>query len=112
MKRYRGPYEAHTVLKLHTVRVGGHGYYVDDLPYGREDANGLVAESPGRWVGEGASALGLAERVEPQAFADVLSGRDPLSGRALPVTRDRVTVAGYDLVFCAPKSVSLLHALG
>jgi conjugative relaxase-like TrwC/TraI family protein len=112
MKVYREPYEAHTVLKIHTVRVGGHGYYVDDLPYGREEANGLVAESPGRWVGEGASALGLAQRVEPQAFADVLAGRDPLSDRALPVRRDRVTVAGYDLVFCAPKSVSLLHALG
>ncbi len=100
------------MLKLHTVRVGGHGYYVDDLPYAREEGNGLVAESPGRWMGEGASALGLAQRIEPQAFADVLSGRDPLSGRALPVKRDRVTVAGYDLVFCAPKSVSVLHALG
>jgi conjugative relaxase-like TrwC/TraI family protein len=112
MKVYREPYEAHAVLKLHTVRVGGHGYYVDDLPYGREERNGLVAESPGRWLGEGASGLGLSERIEPQAFADVLDGRDPLSGRALPVKRDQVTVAGYDLVFCAPKSVSLLHALG
>jgi conjugative relaxase-like TrwC/TraI family protein len=112
MKMYREPYGANMVLKIHTVRVGGHGYYVDDLPYGREEANGLVTESPGRWLGEGASALGLAQRVEPQAFADVLAGRDPLSDRALPVRRDRVTVAGYDLVFCAPKSVSLLHALG
>jgi conjugative relaxase-like TrwC/TraI family protein len=112
MKRYREPYEAPAVLKLHTVRVGGHGYYVDDLPYGREERNGLVAESPGRWMGEGAAALGLTQGVEPQAFADLLDGRDPLSGRPLPVRRDRVTVAGYDLVFCAPKSVSLLHALG
>lgn len=100
------------MLKIHTVRVGGHGYYVDDLPHGREEANGLVTESPGRWMGEGASALGLTQRVEPQAFAEILAGRDPLSDRALPVRRDRVTVAGYDLVFCAPKSVSLLHALG
>lgn len=100
------------MLRLHTVRVGGHGYYVDDLPAGREESRGLAAERPGQWLGHGASALGLSGGVEPQAFADLLAGRDPLSGRALPVTRDRVTVAGYDLVFCAPKSVSLLHALG
>ena len=100
------------MLRLHTVRVGGHGYYVDDLPYGREAGSGLAGESPGRWMGDGAAALGLVERVEPEAFAHVLYGRDPLSGQALPVTRNRVTVAGYDLVFCAPKSVSLLHALG
>ena len=100
------------MLRLHTVRVGGHGYYVDDLPYGREAGTGLAGESPGRWMGDGAAALGLTERVAPEAFAHVLDGRDPLSGRALPVARNRVTVAGYDLVFCAPKSVSLLHALG
>jgi conjugative relaxase-like TrwC/TraI family protein len=100
------------VLRLHTVRVGGHGYYVDDLAYGREESTGRAGESPGRWTGEGASVLGLTDRVEPEAFADVLHGRDPISGRSLPATRARVTVAGYDMVFCAPKSVSLLHALG
>ncbi|HEX4245901.1 MAG TPA: MobF family relaxase [Acidimicrobiales bacterium] len=97
---------------MHTVRVGGHGYYVDDLPYGKEAGNGLVGESPGRWMGSAASALGLSGEVEPDGFADLLNGRDPLSGHPLPVKRDRVTVAAYDLVFCAPKSVSLLHALG
>ncbi|HEX4218075.1 MAG TPA: MobF family relaxase [Acidimicrobiales bacterium] len=112
MKVYRWHHAEVTVLRLHTVRVGGHGYYVDDLPYGREAGNGLAGESPGRWMGDGAAVLGLSERVEPEAFARVLSGSDPLSGQALSVWRDRVTVAGYDLVFCAPKSVSLLHALG
>ena len=100
------------VLKLRTVRVGGHGYYVDELPRGREAGTGLTGEGRGRWMGQAAAALGLADRVEAEAFADVLSGRNPILGRPLPVKRDMVTVAGYDLVFCAPKSVSLLHALG
>ncbi|MDQ1360627.1 MAG: hypothetical protein QOJ44_1004 [Acidimicrobiaceae bacterium] len=100
------------MLRLHTVRVGGHRYYVDELPRGREAGTGLAGESPGRWMGEAAAALGLGDRVEAGAFADVLSGQNPILGRPLPVQRDLVTVAGYDLVFCAPKSVSLLHALG
>jgi conjugative relaxase-like TrwC/TraI family protein len=100
------------VLRLHTVRVGGHGYYVDELPRGREAGTGLAGESPGRWLGQAAAALGLGDRVEAEAFADVLCGQNPILGRPLPVQRDLVTVAGYDLVFCAPKSVSLLHALG
>jgi conjugative relaxase-like TrwC/TraI family protein len=100
------------VLKVHTVRVGGHGYYVNELPRGREAGTGLTGERPGRWMGRAAEGLGLGDRVEAEAFADVLSGRNPILGRPLPVKRDLVTVAGYDLVFCAPKSVSLLHALG
>ena len=112
MRYYCVHHELVTVLKLQTVRVGGHGYYVNELPQGREAGTGLTGERPGRWMGRAAEGLGLGDRVEAEAFADVLSGRNPILGRPLPVKRDLVTVAAYDLVFCAPKSVSLLHALG
>jgi conjugative relaxase-like TrwC/TraI family protein len=42
----------------------------------------------------------------------VLAGEDPGTGRVLGTARHRVRVAGFDLTFSAPKSVSLLHALG
>jgi conjugative relaxase-like TrwC/TraI family protein len=49
--------------------------------------------------------------VESQAFAEVLAGRDPVSGRSLRVRRGPDSVAAYDLTFAAPKSVSILHLL-
>jgi len=42
----------------------------------------------------------------------VLAGRDPRSDTVLGAARSRVRVAGFDMTFSAPKSVSLLHALG
>ncbi|RMH80595.1 MAG: hypothetical protein D6683_05165 [Actinomyces sp.] len=41
------------------------------------------ANEPGRWLGRGARAAGLAGHVNRSAFASVLSGRDPHSGERL-----------------------------
>ena len=41
------------------------------------------AEDPGRWVGLGAETAGLVGIVAPDAFAHVLSGRDPTTGERL-----------------------------
>jgi len=41
----------------------------------------------------------------------VLEGHDPRSGRSLRAPMGHRSVCGYDLTFCAPKSVSLLHLL-
>jgi len=103
------------VLRIHVVHQGGHHYYVNDLAPGRAEGTLVPGEDPGRWSGTGSDALGLRGRVEAGAFAEVLDGRDPRSGR--PLSRHPGTdaaagrVAGYDLVFAAPKSVSLLHLL-
>ncbi|HEX4081509.1 MAG TPA: MobF family relaxase, partial [Acidimicrobiales bacterium] len=48
-------------------------------------------------------------RIGDEELAHVLSGRHPESGRPLVVRPG--TVAGYDLTFAAPKSVSVLLAL-
>jgi conjugative relaxase-like TrwC/TraI family protein len=99
------------VLKIHVVRQGGHLYYVNDLVPGRAEVSLVAGEEPGFWVGSAPGSLGLEGKVESAPFADLLEGRHPLSGRALRNQRGPRSAAGYDLTFCAPKSVSLLHLL-
>lgn len=99
------------MLKVHVVRGDGYRYYVDDLVPGRAEGGLVTGESPGIWSGRGAGALDLDGRVEASDFRDVLEGLDPRSGTALRQRHARRSVAGYDLTFCAPKSVSLLHLL-
>jgi conjugative relaxase-like TrwC/TraI family protein len=99
------------VLKIHVVRDGGYRYYVNDLVPGRAEGTLVAGESPGTWSGAGSASLGLRGRVDAQAFAELLEGRDPVSGQALRNRRGDRGVSGYDLTFCAPKSVSLLHLL-
>lgn len=99
------------VLRIHVVREGGHGYYVDDLVPGRAEGSPVAGEEPGQWWGGGAEALGQSDRVDASAFAELLAGRDPVSGEPLRARRVAHGVAGYDLTFGAPKSVSLLHLL-
>ena len=66
--------------------------------------------TPGRWAGTAAAQLGLAGPVEPAAFRSLLQGRHPLTGH--PMGSRRVTVAAFDLTFSAPKSASVVFALG
>jgi len=99
------------VLKLHVVHVGRHGYYVEGRQVGGAGDFDLAVESPGAWTGPGAASLGLRGRVEPETFGRVMEGFDPDSGRRLRIDRGVASVAGFDLTFCAPKSVSLLQAL-
>lgn len=99
------------MLKLHVVHVGHHGYYVEGLQPGHADDFDLAIESPGIWAGPGTSSLGLQGSVDPETFGQVMEGLDPGSGRRLRLDRGSSSVAGFDLTFCAPKSVSLLEAL-
>lgn len=77
-------------------------------------------EVPGVWGGSQATALGLTGEVSGDDLLAVLEGRDPVSGTPLGRPfRDRYfadgrvehAVAGYDLTFSAPKSLSTLWAL-
>jgi conjugative relaxase-like TrwC/TraI family protein len=99
------------VLKIHVIRQGGHHYYVDDLVPGRAEGTLVAGETPGAWTGTGATVLGVTEAVEATAFGEVLEGRHPRWGTSLRATRGDRSVAGFDLTFCAPKSVSILHLL-
>ena len=71
------------------------------------------AESPGRWYGAVAEQLGLHGAVAGEQLRAVLDGRDPITGLDLAGRRwTRQSVAAFDVTFSAPKSVSLLWALG
>ncbi|HEX4864326.1 MAG TPA: MobF family relaxase [Acidimicrobiales bacterium] len=79
-------------------------------PVGPSVAGYYLSQGPGAWIGEGAARLGLAEPVGRGPLRSVLHGCDPATGRYLPRVRSPRRRAGWDLVFAAPKSLSLLAA--
>jgi len=83
-------------------------YYLSDL--GRELPLGPSPDRPGRWIGTAGVALGLTGPLEPSGFRALLEGRHPRTGRPMPSAP--VAVCGFDLTFSAPKSASVLFALG
>ena len=96
-----------------TIRAltGGKGYY---------DQHGTVQ---GEWHGRGAELLGLQGKVTPEQFEAVREGLHPRTGEFLRPrhSADRHTTNGevlskarslYDLIFSAPKSVSVQALVG
>ncbi len=69
-------------------------------------------EPPGQWLGRGAATLGLAGEVDDDAFLSVMDGRDPATGELLGTGHHERTVRGFDVTCSAPKSVSVLFAIG
>ena len=100
------------MLRVQVVRSAGVPYYVRDLVPGRAEGTRVAGESPGEWTGGGSAVLGLRGSVAPDEFAELFAGRDPLGDRPLRMPGGERAVAEVDLLFCAPKSVSLLHLLG
>ena len=100
------------VLKIHVVRQGGHHYYVDDLVPGRAEVSLVAGEEPGVWVGQRPTAPSVSgdewsRPPSPRCWRVVIRCRVV----TLRNQRGRRSAAGFDLTFCAPKSVSLLHLL-
>ena len=89
------------MLGIHGVGRDGADYYVSD------PALELPAREPPRWVGGAAAGLGLEGSLRPDDFERLLRGelRPGTGGRG-------GRVAAYDLTFSAPKSPSVLFALG
>ncbi len=96
-----------TVAKLH---AGHQQYYKDAVARGLDEYYAGVGELPGRWMGRGAEMLELSGDLDGDALDAILDGRDPRTGTRLTLRTPKVI--GYDATFCAPKSVSLLYALG
>lgn len=57
-------------------------YYEEVDARGREDYYAEEGEAPGRWIGGGAAALGLAGVVEDGQVARLLAGEGPWDRRA------------------------------
>jgi conjugative relaxase-like TrwC/TraI family protein len=97
------------VLSIGKLAVGQERYYEKQVAQGVDDYFTGRGESPGRWLGRGAAALGLRGTVEDGELSMLMAGRDPSTGEA--VREQPVKVAALDLTFSAPKSVSVLHAI-
>src|SRR3954454_11342471 len=99
-----GPSERVRMLSIGKIAAGPAAarYYTDQVARGREDYYAGEGEEPGTWVGSGAGAAGLSGEVEAERFAELLEG----AGLRRPVSEG--AIAGFDLTFRAPKSVSVL----
>ena len=84
-------------------------YYLNELPRYYLDADG---EPPGRWHGHAAEMLGIDVRIVDGDFLAVMAGRDPTTNRDLGRVYGTESVRGFDVTASAPKSVSVLWALG
>jgi conjugative relaxase-like TrwC/TraI family protein len=71
-----------------------------------------VGESPGVWAGSWAEGLGLSGVVEADQLRALVDGKHPATGVDLLAGSRPRSVLAFDLTFSAPKSVSLLWALG
>src|SRR5688500_14719382 len=121
------------MLSVSKLSPGQEAYYERSVAAGVDDYYAGRGESPGVWVGRGAAELELEGVVGEGELGRLIGGRHPLTSAVLrkhppkklitveridPATGERrleqktlSPVAGYDLVFSPPKSVSLLHAL-
>ena len=102
------------MLSIGKLVAGAEEYYLNTVARGLEEYYTGAAEAPGHWLGSAAAELGLSSEVDASHLAAVLRGHSPLdgsllTGRAVPPDK---RVAGFDVTFSAPKSVSVLYALG
>jgi conjugative relaxase-like TrwC/TraI family protein len=103
------------MLTIGKLGIGQENYYLDKVAEGAEDYYSGEGEAEGRWVGDAAEELGLVGEVGPDQLKAMLTGRNPVDGEPLVGMRGvpaKGAVPGFDLTFSAPKSVSLLWALG
>ncbi|MFP5388328.1 MAG: MobF family relaxase, partial [Thermoleophilia bacterium] len=107
------------------IQRGNASYWLEAVAEGGEDYYTKPGEAPGQWVGGLATDLELFGEVDAASYTAILEGEDPRNGMQLvrrPETRMRLLpdgsekrvepVLGYDVRFSAPKSVSILYALG
>ena len=87
-------------------------YYEESVAKSREDYYAGSGEAPGEFFGAGSRARGLAGQSSMEHLTRLFAGQDPATGEQLRSMKGNVQVHGLDLTFSAPKSVSVLYALG
>jgi conjugative relaxase-like TrwC/TraI family protein len=102
------------VLSVGKVNPANAGYYQSAVVQGAEDYYAGDGDAPGRWVGRadlvGALAGSVATAVEAGLLLEAKAAPDG-SRLGKSVVAER-SVTAFDLTFSAPKSVSVLYALG
>jgi conjugative relaxase-like TrwC/TraI family protein len=110
------------VLSIGKLAAGQAKHYLDQAE-GRVDVVSSVAggledyyvgglEASGEWLGQAARELGLGGLVEGESLRRVLAGVHPRDAEPLRNSAGQLQVAGFDLTFSAPKSVSVLFGVG
>jgi conjugative relaxase-like TrwC/TraI family protein len=102
------------MLNIGRMAPGRADYYLTAVARHEDGVEGYYlarGEEPGRWLGAGAEILGLAGEVTGEQLRAVLDGHHPATGQRLAAHPAR-KVPGFDHTFRAPKSVSLMWALG
>ncbi|MGN6816085.1 MAG: MobF family relaxase, partial [Solirubrobacterales bacterium] len=101
------------MLSIGKLGRGQERYYLDKVAEGAEDYYSGEGEAEGYWLGDAARDLDLEGKVEPAQLVSMLTGEDPATGDPLGLRHvEGGAVPGFDLTFSAPKSVSILWALG
>ncbi|MEP6300094.1 MAG: MobF family relaxase, partial [Ilumatobacter sp.] len=102
------------MLTVGKVLPGTADYYRSAVVAGVEDYYAGDGDAPGVWVGRcdlvGAVAGSLATAVDSKLLLEAKCAPD--GTRLGKTTVSERSVTAFDLTFSAPKSVSLLHALG
>ena len=109
--------ECYGSCMLSSAKVGTSSwcYYSNSVAKGACEYYAGEGEAPGRWYGRGVGELGLEPGglvSEQQLEALFARAIHPGTGEALGRRWRADGVTGFDLTFSAPKSVSVLWALG
>ncbi len=102
-------------LVVRVVRVtalANAEYLIGSVALGIEEYYLGVGEAPGVWAGRWADELGLVGVVEADQLRALIEARHPSSGDVLVKGLRERSVRAFDVTFSAPKSVSMLWALG
>ncbi|HKO86241.1 MAG TPA: MobF family relaxase, partial [Actinomycetota bacterium] len=100
------------VADIAKLTVGREEYYTRELASDHQQYLSGHGESPGRWYGAGANALGLEGEASVAEFEAMFEGRDPTTGELLGRPHRPNAVPGFDVVLRPTKSVSILYGLG
>jgi conjugative relaxase-like TrwC/TraI family protein len=100
------------VADIAKLSVGREEYYTRELATDHEQYLSGQGESPGRWYGAGATALGLQGEASPAEFQAMFEGRHPTTRELLGRPHGRNAVPAFDVVLRPTKSVSILYGLG
>lgn len=110
------------MLSIAKLSAGQERYYLDEagervdvatsVGEGVEDYYLDPSEARGHWTGSASARLGLSGSVRPDGLRSLMAGISPADGCSLRHGGSPVKVAGYDLTFSAPKSVSVLFGTG
>jgi conjugative relaxase-like TrwC/TraI family protein len=87
-------------------------YVLSSVALGIDEYYAGVGEAPGVWSGVWSLDLGVEGMVEADPLRALIDGNHPVTGLPLLVGLRERSVKAFDLTFSAPKSVSLLWALG